>query len=55
MPIENGRLVCCVCGADLGFSSDDPYADPDCEVCERRRLDEEMDFEREAEAEDEAD
>ena len=38
MPVLNGRLVCCMCGADLGDAAD-PYRDPACPVC----LDEEND------------
>ena len=37
MPEVDGRLVCCVCGADLG-DADDPYRDPDCTACEKRVL-----------------
>lgn len=33
----DGRLICCSCGNDLG-DADDPYRDPDCEVCLRREL-----------------
>lgn len=36
--IIDGRLACCVCGCDLGFSEDELYADPSCPDCEDRRL-----------------
>ena len=49
MPVIDGRLTCCSCGADLG-DAEDPYLDPDCEACEKRRLVAEM----EQEAEDES-
>lgn len=32
MPVINGRLTCCQCGADLGDASD-PYRDPACANC----------------------
>lgn len=48
MPIVDGRLVCCVCGSDLGFGEDEQYADPDCADCERNRLLAELEAERES-------
>lgn len=32
MPVVNGRLTCCTCGADLG-DADDPFRDPTCVEC----------------------
>jgi len=40
MPEVNGRLTCCVCGADLGDASD-PYRDPDCWECLMREYENE--------------
>lgn len=40
MPVVNGRLTCCTCGADLG-DAEDPYRDPTCMVCEERSAREE--------------
>ena len=37
MPIEDGRLVCCQCGADLG-DAEDIYRDPDCHECLDREM-----------------
>lgn len=48
MPVVQGRLTCCGCGADLG-DAEDPYRDPSCAQCERRQAI------AEAEAEDERD
>lgn len=45
MPVVNGRLTCCRCGADLG-DAEDPYRDPSCMECENREA------RAEAEAED---
>lgn len=36
MPVVDDRLICCSCGNDLG-DADDPYRDPDCEVCLKRQ------------------
>lgn len=44
MPIIDGRLTCCQCGADLG-DADDPYRDPDCERCLKESLAAEADAE----------
>ena len=43
MPVVNGRLTCCSCGADLG-DADDPYRDPDCLDCLNRENDAELDY-----------
>jgi len=40
MPEVNGRLICCVCGADLGDAAD-PYRDPDCWECLMREYENE--------------
>lgn len=34
MPTEDGRLLCCVCGTDLGDAED--MNDPDCPNCLER-------------------
>lgn len=44
MPSVNGRLTCCVCGADLG--EDDDYRDPDCMQCLEREVREEDERDR---------
>lgn len=44
MPVVNGRLTCCTCGADLG-DAEDPYRDPDCRACLRRECEQ---YEQEA-------
>lgn len=49
MPVVNGRLTCCVCGADLG-DAEDPYRDPDCEACDRRETQAELDREADEDA-----
>lgn len=55
MPVVNGRLVCCVCGYDLGFDADEPYADPSCPDCEDRRMRAEAEaYQAERDAEDES-
>lgn len=41
MPEVNGRLTCCVCGADLGDAGD-IYADPDCVDCINREVEEDV-------------
>lgn len=48
MPEINGRLICCVCGCDLG-DANDPFRDPDCPDCLEREF--QMEMEREAEIE----
>jgi hypothetical protein len=40
MPVVNGRLTCCTCGADLG-DAEDPYRDPSCIACINREAAEE--------------
>ena len=41
MPIVNGRLVCCSCGADLGDAGD-PYRDPSCLNCAQLEAEQEL-------------
>jgi hypothetical protein len=43
MPIVHGRLTCFTCGNDLG-DANDPYRDPNCEICEQRWLDSDSDY-----------
>ncbi|MDP9202346.1 MAG: hypothetical protein M3P26_10515 [Gemmatimonadota bacterium] len=45
MPVVNGRLTCCVCGADLG-DAEDPYRDPDCINCATNEAQAEAEEER---------
>ena len=44
MPVVNGRLTCCQCGADLG-DAEDQSRDPDCVVCLNREHAEELEAE----------
>lgn len=37
MPVIDGRLTCCSCGADLG-DAEDPYMDPACGACPQKEL-----------------
>lgn len=53
MPVVNGRLTCCTCGADLG-DAEDPYRDPDCSACLNRQeaeAEEQLEMQRLAQAE----
>lgn len=49
MPIVNGRLTCCTCGADLG-DAEDPYRDPSCVECIERDMRDECEDEPSSEA-----
>jgi hypothetical protein len=54
MPVVNGRLVCCVCGSDLG-DADDPYRDPTCGYCIDRENDADILWEAQIHGDDEKD